>query len=69
MCHVFDNEDHRINECEKWRRTNLCDNDGKISFSDIFSYDDEKVDSVMRVILSVWNLENGKNEMRWWLGM
>ena len=53
-----------MNVRKKWRRTNLCDNDGKISFSDIFSDDDEKVDSVIRVILSVWDFENGKNEMR-----
>ena len=64
LCHVLDDEDHRINECEKWRRTNLYDNGGKISFGDIFSDDDEKIDSVIRVILSLWDLENGKNEMR-----
>ena len=64
VCHVLDDEDHRINVCEKWRRTNLCDKEEKISFGDIFSDDDEKIDSVIRVILSVWDLENGKNEMR-----
>ena len=41
------------------------DNEGnKINYHDIYSADTEKCSRMLKVILSMWDLENGKNEMR-----
>ena len=64
VCGVIDNEDHRINYCKKWENINRCCSDEKIDFSDIFLDDYEKCLVVVECVLSIWDLNNGKNEMR-----
>ena len=64
VCGELDNESHRINHCRKWHRTNLCESIDKIDFNDIYSNDTEKCLAVVKIVLSLWDLENGKNEMR-----
>ena len=64
VCGELDNESHRINYCRKWHRTNLCESIDKIDFNDIYSNDTEKCLAVVKIVLSLWDLENGKNEMR-----
>ena len=63
-CDVVDDESHRINHCKKWQNINRFRDNKKIIYSDILSNDTEKCYAVVQVILSVWDLENGKNEMR-----
>ena len=63
-CNVVDDESHRINHCKKWQNINRFEDSEKIIFTDIFSNDTEKCLAVVQVILSVWDLGNGKNEMR-----
>ena len=63
-CNEIDDESHRINYCQNYTSINFCDNDEKINFEDIFSSDVDGCYEVLRVILSMWDLENGKNEMR-----
>ncbi len=63
-CNEVDNEDHRINHCPRWEMINLLKSDQKIVFDDIYSDDTEKCLAVVKIILSMWDLENGKNEMR-----
>ena len=63
-CNVVDDESHRINHCKKWQNINRFEDSEKIIFTDIFSNDTKKCFAVVQVILSVWDLGNGKNEMR-----
>ena len=63
-CNVCDDENHRINECIKWRGTNMYENNDSVDFNDIYSDDDGKCFQIVQKILSLWDLENGKNEMR-----
>ena len=63
-CNEIDTEDHRINHCPEWEMINLRNKDEKVSFNDIYSDDDDKCLLVVRTILSMWDLDNGRNEMR-----
>ena len=63
-CNVFDDENHRINTCIKWRKINLYDTEQKVEFNDVFSNDNDKCFQIVETVLSMWDLENGKNEMR-----
>ena len=64
QCGMDDNEEHRMNECVKYRGTNNCDDPVKIPFNDIYSDEIEKVKPVLMSILKIWDLTNGKNRMR-----
>ena len=63
-CKEIDNEEHRINHCPKWETINFRNKDRKIAFDDIYSDDADKCLSVVNVVLSIWDLDNGKNDMR-----
>ena len=63
-CNAVDNEEHRINECRKYDGTNLYNSANKITYDDIYSDDEVKCFAVVDRILSVWDLGNGKNNMR-----
>ena len=64
ICKVTDNEDHRMNACSKWAQINLVNSGSKVRFSDIYHDDYDLCLKVVETILSMWDLENGKNEMR-----
>ena len=63
-CKVIDNEDHMINDCTKWEGVNLINKSQRISFNDIYLGNYEQCLEVVETILSLWDLENEKNEMR-----
>ena len=63
-CKVTDDEDHRINSCPKWASINLCNREPKINFELIHSDDVDESIKVVSAIISMWDLENGKNCMR-----
>ena len=63
-CNVIDDESHRINHCGKWQGANLHGNNNKIDYGKIFSDDTSECLEIVKIILSLWDLENGKNEMR-----
>ena len=63
-CNIIDSEDHRINACKRWSNINLCNSQTKLNFDDIYSEDTVKCLKVVETILSLWDLENGRNEMR-----
>ena len=63
-CKVVDDEEHRINNCKKWENVNWYHNSEKIVYSDIFSDDTDRCLIVVKAILTVWDLNNGKNEVR-----
>ena len=63
-CRVKDDEDHRINGCILYRTINLYDSNEKINFSDIYSEKTDEVSKVVDIILRLWDLGTGRNEMR-----
>ena len=63
-CDVFDDECHRINSCPLWKKTNLSDSQEKIDFSLINSCNEKDVMRVLEIVLRMWDLGNGCNEMR-----
>ena len=63
-CGVVDDENHRINHCVKWARTNRKESPIKTNFGDIYSSDDDKCQAVLNQIMRLWDLANEKNEMR-----
>ena len=64
MCNVTDDENHRINFCPKFSQTNLCNSLVKFDFRCIHSMNQEAIDRAIDVVSDLWNLRNGKNEMR-----
>ena len=63
-CMTIDDEQHRINDCGKWSDVNLHRSDLRVDYNHIFSNDPEILKCISSIIQSIWNLENGKNEMR-----
>ena len=63
-CNAVDNEDHRINDCKRWRNINLSGKGYRIDFDAVYSDDADILRHVSKLLQSVWNLENCKNEMR-----
>ena len=61
---VIDDGEHRINWCCKWESVNRYHNDVKVTFCDIYSDDMDKCLEVVNAILSIWDLANGKNDIR-----
>ena len=64
VCKVKDDEGHRINICSKWAQINLVNDSEKVTFDDIYHDDYNRCHKVVRTVLQMWDLENGKNEMR-----
>ena len=63
-CNVVDDENHRINECLKLNGRNLYESDIKYDFHTIYSNEEESVLRTIEVVVALWNLENGRNEMK-----
>ena len=59
---LVDDENHRINECLRFKNRNLCMSVLKYDFGDIYSDDEDTVIRTIEVIRLLWNLENGQNE-------
>ena len=62
-CNVNDNEQHRLNECKKWRELN---NEGgtMINFRDIYSNDYHVLSKIINSIENVWELKFGNGRMK-----
>ena len=63
-CNLVDDEDHRINDCLRFKGQNLCMSGLNYDFGAIYSDDEETVTRTIEVIRLLWNLENGQNEMK-----
>ena len=64
MCNAIDDENHRINFCAKFKERNLYNSLVKFDFRCINSPNQETVDRAIDVVNELWDLTNGKNEMR-----
>ena len=63
-CGSIDNEDHRINNCELYKETNLYECDVKIDYEKLYSECKLESMPVVVKILELWDLGNGRNCMR-----
>ena len=64
VCKEIDDESHRINYCKKYAYINLFESEHKFDFSNIYSKEKEEVDKVEYVIRHLWDISNGKNQMK-----
>ena len=64
ICGVIHDEDHRINHCVLYEGINCFDSNIKIDFNMVYSDDLESALNVVEIILKMWDLGNGRNEMR-----
>ena len=62
-CNTSDDEEHRMNDCIKWKCTDTNGNE-KVSFKDIYSNDINTIRSIMAKIETVWNTKNAHGTMR-----
>ena len=63
MCHVTDNEQHRLNYCIRFKNTNLCNHVNKLNFDDVYQSDLTIVKNAIQHIEKVWNLKTGQGCM------
>ena len=63
-CKSIDDVNHRMNNCILFRNINLFDSNDKVDYSLIYSDDLNDVLKVVTVILKMWDLGFGKNDMR-----
>ena len=62
-CNVKDNENHRLNECKRYKSINFLDNDEKIPFATVFSDDKNRLKKVIPLLNRVWNIRNANGTM------
>ena len=62
-CLVLDDEAQRINDCKKYEKTNLYFSERNFDFQCIHSNDKQILDRIELVILSLWDLNNNKNQL------
>ena len=63
-CGADDNEAHRINDCPKYSNINFYSQAEKIDFEKIYSDELSDVITVVNAILTIWDLEHGKNTVK-----
>ena len=63
ICKVKDDENHRLNDCKKFRLTNSYDTDEKANFEKIFSNDVGELRAIIKKIESVWDTRNAHGTM------
>ena len=57
MCNELDDENHRLNFCEKLKDINLYNSEHKANFDDIYSNDIRVVKGIITYIEKVWNIK------------
>ena len=62
-CNVIDDEQHRLNNCTRFRTINLCDCTEKLDFNDIYQSDLTVVKKMIDTIEKVWNMKSGHGSM------
>ena len=62
-CNCVDDEDHRLNNCIKWKDHNLYDDHRKVDFHHIYSDDEQTVKNLMPHIEKLWNVKTGHGSM------
>ena len=63
LCICLDDENHRLNVCPRWEKTNFYNDQDKVDFEKIYSNDMSDVRRVIIAIRKVWNTENAHGTM------
>ena len=63
QCNQVDDENHRLNHCIRFRKTNLYDSAEKEDFTKIFSHDTDILRDILPKIQTVWNTRNAHGTM------
>ena len=63
-CNVKDDENHRLNNCFKFRGTNNFDRNDKVDFNDVYSNDLNTLTNVISAIERVWNTQTAHGTIR-----
>ena len=63
-CDMVDDEDHRMNNCVRWKDVNLHGRNYSIDFGAVYSSDIKTLEQMAGLLKRIWNLDFGKNEMR-----
>ena len=62
-CNKTDDENHRINECIKWKISNPVTLNEIFDYEKIYSNDIEDLEFASDIVLNKWDLKNGRNCM------
>ena len=63
ICSCYDDENHRMNKCPKWREHNFYDDEEKIDFNLVYSHDIDVLRYIIKKINVVWNTHNAHGTM------
>ena len=63
VCNLYDDEDHRLNHCKKFKDMNYHDQVDKIVFINIYSEDINSLRDTIEIIQKVWNTKNTGGKM------
>ena len=64
LCNEIDDENHRLNYCSKWEKSNLSRDSKKMQFENVYSEDINVLKDIMSKIARVWNVQTGNGSMR-----
>ena len=62
-CNKKDDENHRLNDCIKWRTNNLYDADITVNFNNVYSNDINVLKVIIPYIQKVWNVRNANGHI------
>ena len=62
-CNVYDDEDHRLNHCKRFKDMNYYDHVDKIVFDDVHSENIDTLNEIIEKLQKVWNTKNAAGTM------
>ena len=62
-CNIYDDEEHRLNQCKKWKNINYLNSSEKIDFNEIHSDNVTTLRNVICKLQMVWNTKNAQGTM------
>ena len=63
-CGVLDDKNHRMNVCTNWHHPNELKDLKRIEFQDVYSNDEQTLQTVIKHIQGLWELSIGKGIMK-----
>ena len=64
QCNQIDDENHRLNNCVKWKLRNLHDTREKLDFNIVYSNDISILRGIIAKLDNVWNNKTAHGTMR-----
>ena len=62
-CKQIDNEEHRLNYCEKYQAKNCYSNKTKVPFNTVYSNDIESIKVILPLLQQIWNTKSAHGSM------